>query len=1069
MKKAIFLFELRSWLRSPLFYFLAVAFFLFAFVSMLGTGGYFDSPIPSDKRVKLLNTPYALSSISFLLCKLLLFVVALISGFSLYKDYRSRTHSILYTFPISKSDFLNGKLGSALFLLILFSIITFSGIGLAELLLGTENPKIGPLTPFAYLTATVLYLVPTILVIAVFVFVTVGISRNMFTGFIVLICLVLLQLILENTFFNNREWLALLDPFGQNAFFYATQEWDFDKQNSTSLPLNKWVLLNRILWLGIATLFYAFFLGRFDFQYDRILSFSKKPQPVKNKGEGSIANPTDVPVSYLFSPLARLRASWHLLLKDFYSVLKSGSFLGVCTFGAFTVFFIQLKASHTGEFTLLPLTRIFIGTPLRIYLLVIIFSTFLFSGFLADKARKHQMDAMLDVTPVKAWQLLLARMGAIGLLQLVLLLVFLLVSMSIQIINGYYHFKPDLYLFHLLVLVFPLLLIWNLTSQFVHALVPNIFLGLFLLAGLWLGVQSLDQIGIHSHLFKFNTLPSLEYSDFNGYGHSLKRYLWLLSYWLTMGAILGILSLIIWNRGSLSTTRERWLLAKSRISIPLSFLLILLITSFLGLAFKLYKEERGGKGLQLSKTEMGRALTKYKNEWGKYKNIPSPKITDIELNLDLFPDEEGFEASGSYQLVNKGMDAIDTLLIRTGFDESTVLKWKDPLELLKEDSLFKSYLYLLQTPLLPGDSLHLEFEIESTPNRLFSRNSNVLTNGTYIQQDILPRLGYQFISHELPLEDSLVHSYNYFHRDADYVNIHTQISTSPDQIAFAPGELIAQTNEYDRILFEYSTAKPVKMNFSFHSARYKVVEEEHKGVVIQLFHLENHYNNLVDMMSGLKASLDYCTQWLGSYPYQQIRIIEFPHTEEGYAATLTANNIPASELLFNLHSKNREGQINLPFYVMAHELTHEWFGNQLMPADAEGAKMLTESIAEYLSLCIYEKHFGEDMADKFLENQYKRYHSGSKREEGEEPTLYKVLSHQEYLAYGKGAIAFYEIAKSLGKENFNGLLSSFLQKYKEQAGVYPTSLDFIQLLKANTPEEYHKLIEYWLMEKNEVE
>src|SRR6056297_3028423 len=126
------------------------------------------------------------------------------------------------------------------------------------------------------------------------------------------------------------------------------------------------------------------------------------------------------------------------------------------------------------------------------------------------------------------------------------------------------------------------------------------------------------------------------------------------------------------------------------------------------------------------------------------------------------------------------------------------------------------------------------------------------------------------------------------------------------------------------------------------------------------------------MLEGLKASLDYNSKLFGCYPYNQIRIIEFPHTEESFSATLKSNNIPASEVLF---------------YVVAHELTHEWFGNQVMPADAEGANMLTESITEYITLSIYTEHFGEAAAKRFLNAQYRRYNRGRKKENGKEPPL----------------------------------------------------------------------------------
>ena len=47
--------------------------------------------------------------------------------------------------------------------------------------------------------------------------------------------------------------------------------------------------------------------------------------------------------------------------------------------------------------------------------------------------------------------------------------------------------------------------------------------------------------------------------------------------------------------------------------------------------------------------------------------------------------------------------------------------------------------------------------------------------------------------------------------------------------------------------------------------------------------------------------------------------------------------------------------------VAAHELTHQWWGNPVIPADMLGAKMLTESLAEYTALKVLEKEYGTSL------------------------------------------------------------------------------------------------------------
>ncbi|MBL0052998.1 MAG: hypothetical protein IPP29_16560 [Bacteroidetes bacterium] len=97
--------------------------------------------------------------------------------------------------------------------------------------------------------------------------------------------------------------------------------------------------------------------------------------------------------------------------------------------------------------------------------------------------------------------------------------------------------------------------------------------------------------------------------------------------------------------------------------------------------------------------------------------------------------------------------------------------------------------------------------------------------------------------------------------------------------------------------------------------------------------------------------------------------------------------------------------MDLSFYVAAHELSHHWWGNQVSPADALGATMITESMAEYITAKIYEKKYGKQGALKFLKIQRIRYLSGRANETEQEPPLYLVNPEQSYISYGKGAIA----------------------------------------------------------------
>lgn len=1060
MFKSVFQFEITRWFKSPLIYFFGLCYFLFMLVTMLGTSGYFDGPNTSSQQVSFINTPFALCNNGFLITKLLLFLVAFVISITAHRDFKSKSYSFLYAYPLIKSQYLSSKFFTALLVIIISSVICFSGLASAELIIGNENAKLSDFNPFGYLVLINIYHIPTVIFLSIVAFIITSLSRNAYAGIVVIICAILFQMIIENVFFNAPKLLSILDPFGQNAFYNATKGWGFEMRNSGTLPINTLVIINRGFWLLLGLLFYYVFYKKFDFQYARIFKSLLKRKTTHDLVQKS-SLVKDHKIESNFSMASRLKTTMSLIKFNCVYLLKNWLFIIIALTGIAAVFFLQLRVCNTGEFNLLPVTRILLGAPLSIYFLIIVLTTILFSGILLNTNRRFNIGGMHDATPIKNWQLIISNLGAISLLQMILVSLFFIVSISIQVFNSYYHFELKLYFFHLLVLTFPILFVWNAISQFCHSLFSSIYLSTFLLVCLWMGIQGLAEFGIDSNVFKINTLPYLSYSDFQGYGSNLPGQLKLIIYWLLFGCILLTSLIFIWRRGSDINIRERCSIFKLRLSktnwIPTS----IFILAFLWQGCNIFMLEKDGK--EYSNHLLNQSLKSHKLNWAKYRNLTIPKITDIDLNLNIYPSQNYFDANGFYTLVNQSNQPIDSIIIRKGFDELSQINWNSKAELLLEDTLMKTQLFKLKKTLQPKDSVQFNFEIKSQANSTFTKNSNVLSKGTFLKHDFLPRIGYQFFEHERSLDQEGIQQYNFYHRDAHKLKIHTTISTSGSQYPIAPGNLISKKEKDERVFLEYKTEHPVKFNFSFHSSNFEIKTDTYNNVQIEVFHNPGHDNNNINhMIEGAKAALDYNSSIFGEYPYNHFRIIEFPHTEESFAATLTTNNIPSSEKLFIINTEAMQEKTNLPYYVMVHELTHEWFGNQVMPAAAEGGKMLTESITEFITLQIYRQNLGQEKAKLFLDTQRKRYERGRNSEKSEESPLYKVKSKQQYIAYAKGAIVLDKISNIIGTSNMNHALRKYLDTYKSQTSKYPISTDFIEILKTQADSSHHQIIDQLL-------
>jgi ABC-2 type transport system permease protein len=638
--------------------------------------------------------------------------------------------------------------------------------------------------------------------------------------------------------------------------------------------------------------------------------------------------------------------------------------------------------------------------------------------------------------------------------QVLLLFVMMLCGIGLQLYNGYYHFEIGLYLFHLFVITFPTLLIWAALSVCIHTMVPNVYMGIFLLLLIWIGKDQLPQVGIETYLVRFNSPPQLVYSDLNGFGHQLVANFMINAYWLTFSIVMILVSYLFWERGYSYSLIERLKKSAQQLNGIVSFFLITSIALFSLLGLTIYKEENSSSR-SVGNSEI--LLADFRTNFEKFKSAFQPKIASVKLNMEIFPESNSFKVRGQYLLINKTSQRIDTLLIRTGYDEITTYSLGEPTNVVQKDEAMQFAVHILEDPMEPGDSIRMQFEIRNKPNTLFDQNSGVLQNGTFLRTDILPRLGYFFDEEYKEPNDSLAKYSNFYSPDADLVDIETVISTNHVQIAIAPGTLQKQWTENGRNYFHYKTDDNIKFAFAFNSGDYSVSKSNHNEVNVEIYHHGNHIFNLKDMTDGLKASLDYNTRFFGPYQHAEIRTIEFPHTEGSYA-TVMSNAIPTSEARFILRNGVENNEINLSFYVQAHELTHQWWGNQVVPADALGAKMLTESITEYISLRIYERFFGPEKALHFLGLQRKRYLEGRTQESGKESPLYLVRPDQEYIAYGKGALAFNALYYFVGEEKLNRILNEFLDNYKLRTDLYPTSVDLVAHLKHSIPPEYQYII-----------
>jgi aminopeptidase N len=158
-----------------------------------------------------------------------------------------------------------------------------------------------------------------------------------------------------------------------------------------------------------------------------------------------------------------------------------------------------------------------------------------------------------------------------------------------------------------------------------------------------------------------------------------------------------------------------------------------------------------------------------------------------------------------------------------------------------------------------------------------------------------------------------------------------------------------------------------------------------------------------------------------------------------------------------------ETENNVVDAVIAHEMAHQWWAHQEVPAEMQGGTMLTESFSEYSSLMTMKQDADDMKMKNFLKYDFNRYLRGRTSEREKELPLYKV-ENQGYIHYGKGAVILYALQDYIGADSVNAALRSFLEEFRYAKPPYPNSYDFLRHLEPRVPDSLQYLIDDWFKE-----
>ncbi|WP_347925917.1 M1 family aminopeptidase [Pontimicrobium sp. SW4] len=1079
---AIFKFELQYRIKRPDTY----VFFLFLFLfSIVGVDFIFQG---SEMGLMKKNSPIVIAKTMGAITGIFMILASMIMGVSVLRDFEYNIESLMFTTTINKKDYLLGRfLGSFTVLLFAFTGILF-GMILGEFMPWQNPEDFLAFNVMVYVKTFIMITLPTLFFGAALFFVTGALSRNLVVVYTQGIFLFVLFMLTKSI--TNEFWQAILDPFSLTTTTFVTKSWSVLEKSTQSIPFIGALMYNKLFWLsiGIVALLYGY--KKFNFNVVKEKR-SKRKQALAIKytnAKDNVVIPEAKKQYGLLSKWNQLKQfSWFY----FISICKQSSFWGIVICGMIIILINSVNLGTVYGVDSYPATYFIVEelkeTSMYFFLILLVF----YSGELVWKERVAKLDLIYDTTPMSSFIKLLGKFIGLNLIYVVLMLALIGSGIIFQTVNGYYEYKFQVYFNGFFLEILPFLALYTCVAFFIQSVVNHKFVGVMLVIIFFAVNIALGLFGFDHDLYFFGGSALGAYSDMNGYGHFLKPYLWIKSYWFLFGMLLLIIGSLVIVRGTETNLVKRLRASKYRLSKPLFKLVSVVCLAFITIgSFIFYNTNI--LNTYWTNSDATDFRVAYEKELKQFEYIPQPKLIDVNLQLELYPETRDYKVEGYYILKNTNSEDIKSIHIQKLIEENAMIDsiaFEGGAMLDNQYKKFDYYIFNLNTALKSGDSVKMYFKQSFTTKgfELGNSNVNINNNGTFFNNSDLPTIGYNRkyeLNNTSDREDyNLPIRFNKADRedanelinarsgsDSDGIHFEMIIGTSKDQTALVPGNLLRQWTENKRNYFHYKMEIPMINFYSIVSANYEIKKDKwtsnkdsiKKFVDLEIYYHKGHDYNIDRMITSMKASLNYYSKNFNPYQYEQLRIMEFPRYAE--FAQSFPGTIPFSEAIGFVLDIDDEKDVDMAFYVTAHEIAHQWFGMQVEAANVKGRLMILETLSQYAAIMVLKQKYSEEKVLQFLETQKEVYTKGKDREAGKEPSL-ALVENQDYVYYAKGAINMYEFQKAIGEERVNKALKCFLEDWntidgslKLKTDRYATTQDLLGYFREVTPDSLQYLI-----------
>ena len=682
------------------------------------------------------------------------------------------------------------------------------------------------------------------------------------------------------------------------------------------------------------------------------------------------------------------------------------------------------------------------------------------------RERATRMDSVAFSTPVRTSALIFGKAIANGLVGVVVLATVVATCAVLLLRQGTVPFDIGPYFVVFGLLVGPTVVFFSAFVGLVYSLTGSRFTTYAASLALMIGSGLLILTKKMSWVWNWWLSGALRWSDIAPFEFNRSPLVLNRVMVLALGVLFIVLAARIFPRRRFDQARvAQRLRPESLVRVGLRLSPLLLLPLVLGIALQ-KGINRGPQGVRIERW----AKHYWQRNHATWLDAPVPDIAHVEIDLDLEPEERWFRTNGSYELVNRTNETLTRIPI-TGGPHWKNLRWS--LNGASHEPQDREGLFVFDLPqgLQPQERCSIGFEFDGVFVDGFTKNGGgdkefILPSGivlTAIGPSFVPVVGYQEW-----IGISKDNSYDAREYPDDFFEGVTRAAFGPERPYTSRVRITAPeayTMNSNGVITESAVAdgkRAVTWESDYPIDFFNVVGGKwasRRGEGTTIFHHPEHTYNIDRMIEALDGARKYYSEWFYPYPWQELKLSEFP-AEADYAQGF-ATNITFSESAGFLAKP--DPLIDTPFMVTAHESAHQWWGGLLTPGDGPNGNILSEGAAHFSAILLFDQLRGAQQRIEFCKWLERRYNN--RRVINSERELVLIDGDRDgdnTVTYDKGSWVFWMLHNLMGRERSLAGIQSFIRHYVDDPD-HPVLQDFVAHMRpfADNPESFDRFVAQW--------